>query len=160
MARLVVCDFGGIRIDSMQWPLVTWSAHGLRTTDAELVEALDHVKELMEEVASGEKIFVLTDLSRSKAASASQRKVGAEFSARSAALQRRTVVGNAFVITSAVVRGVVTAVSWLRSSPVPTKVVATREEGLHFGLDLLEAHLSPLPPHLRALRDQMRRAAG
>jgi hypothetical protein len=161
MAKLVVCDFGGIRIDSRSWPLVTWDNPELRVADAASAQALEHVKALMEEVAPGEKIFCLTDLSRTKeAAPPSQRKHAAEFAARNEALQRRATVGNALVITSAVMRGVIVAVNWVRQATVTSKVVATREEGLEYGFGLLEAHLTVLPPHLKRMREQLRRAAG
>jgi hypothetical protein len=159
VAKTIVRDFGGIRIDSRQWPLVTWDHAEHPVTDVLNAQALDHVKELMEGVAPGEKIFLLVDLSRSKEGTpASQRKYAAEFAGRLEALQKRTVLGSAIVLTSAVMRGVITAVFWLRPPTVPTKIVATREEALACAVGLLEAHLVGLPPHLQQLRNQMRRA--
>jgi hypothetical protein len=159
VAKLIVREFGGIRIDSRQWPLVTFDQPEHKVTDAATMEALDFLTGLMGDVGPREKIFLLVDLSQSKeAAPASQRKAAAQHSARHEELQKRTVVGSGIVITSAVMRGVITAVFWIRPPSIPTKLVASRDEALRYGLDLLEAHLSMLPPNLQQLRNQVRRA--
>jgi hypothetical protein len=56
------------------------------------------------------------------------------------------------------VRGVITAVFWIRPPPMPPKIVGSREEGYLVGLDLLAA-ASPLPGHLQEMRQRLTRIA-
>jgi hypothetical protein len=160
MVERLVREFGGIRIDTREWPIIIWESPERRLPDAAPAEALDYLVELMRATPPGVKTFSLTDLSRVKEAPpASQRKYAANHMERTRALQRRVCAGSAIVVTSAIVRGVITAVFWLKPPPVISKMVASREEGLRFGIDLLAAAAPPLPQNLRELRDRLDRLA-
>jgi hypothetical protein len=153
----LVRDLGGIRIDTRSWPLIIWempSADGVSATAT--AQAFGYLKELWQTRAPGERVFQLTDLSRALGATAASRRFAADFMKENEALIVEATLGGATVITSPIMRGVITAVFWLKASPVPTRIVATREDGLRHGLDLLEAHRSPLPTHLQALRKELR----
>lgn len=148
--------FDAIAVDTTLWPVIIWTSPPQRVSDRASAEALSWLEELWRATPVGTKSFSLTDLSAMKeAAPASQRKLAAEFMDRNRELQRRASVGSAIVANSAFVRGIVTAVFWLRPSPLETRILATREEALLYGLDLLAKDCPPLPPHLLALRAKL-----
>lgn len=156
-----VHEFGGIHIDSRLWPLILWEQPEHRTADGVTTEAFAHLESLLKQTSPGERLFLFTDLSRVKEAPpASQRKLSADFIERNEALQRRASVGGCVVVASAIMRGVLTAIFWMRPPPTPMKIVGTREEGILYGLDLLEADRAPLPEHLQPVREQLRRTSG
>ena len=147
--------FEGITVDATQWPFILWESPPRRVSDGAFADAMTWVGELSESTPPGEKSFMLTDLSRlEEAAPASQRKYAADFMNRHRDLIRRASAGAGIVAKSAVVRGGITAVFWIRPPPVETRVVATREEGILYGLEMLE-RACPLPAHLLALRAKL-----
>ena len=140
--------------------MVLWDHPTERVSDTATVNALAYLEELWRRTPAGTKSFMVTDLSRMKlGAPASQRKTAAEFMARNDGLQRLASAGGAIVVASAMVRGVITAVFWIRPPPVPPKIVSSREEGYLYGLDLLAAAAPPLPSHLLAMRERLTRIA-
>jgi hypothetical protein len=148
--------FEGIAIDTTQWPYILWDSPPRRVSDRAYADAMTWVEELSVATPPGEKSFMVTDLSRlEEAAPASQRKYAADFLNRHRDLIQRVSAGAAIVAKSAVVRGGITAVFWLRPPPVETRVVATREEGIRYGIEMIEKACPPLPPHLVALRAQL-----
>jgi hypothetical protein len=151
-----VVGFEGIVVDTRDWPILIMELPEGRVPDAAVRESLAHIERLMRETPPGSKFFQLTDLSRmTELAPATQRKYAAEWSASTEALARRCRVGGAVVATSAMVRGILTAVFWLNKASSPTTVVATRNEGLRSGLAALERVLSPLPQNLAAMKARL-----
>ena len=145
--------FGGITIDCTAWPVLVWQSPPRRVSDGATADALGWLEELWRSTPTGSKSFTLADLSTMReAAPASQRKFAADFMHRNRELQARASVGGAIVATSALVRGVLTAVFWLERSTLPMRLVATREEALAYGIDLLSSACPPLPAHLLELR--------
>jgi hypothetical protein len=156
MREGAIRHFEGIAIDTTQWPLILWDSPAHRVSDRAFADAMTWIGELTETTPAGEKSFMLTDLSRlEEAASASQRKFAADFMNQHRDLIRRASAGAGIVAKSAVVRGGITAVFWIRPPPVETRVVSTRQEGTLYGIDRLEKACPPLPPHLRELRAQL-----
>ena len=156
MSARGVRQFEGISIDCTLWPILVWESPARRVSDGATADALGHLEELWRTTPAGVKSFTLTDLSVMKeAAPASQRKYAAEFIKRNQELQLRASVGGAIVATSALVRGVLTAVFWLQRTTLETHLVATRAEGLIYGIDLLASAGSPLPQNLVELRARM-----
>lgn len=152
-ARATVRHFGGIRIDTRDWPLILWESPAERVPDAASMQALGWIQELWKTTPLGSKSFMVTDLSRMRdGAPASQRKHAADFMDQNRELQVRASAGGAIVAPSAIARGIITAVFWLKPSPVKSHVVATREEGLLYGIGVLESSGEPLPVNLRLLR--------
>ena len=156
MREGAIRHFEGITIDATQWPLILWDSAPLRVSDRAFADAMGWVEELTQTTPRGEKSFMLTDLSRlEEAAPPSQRKYAADFMNRNRDLIQRVSAGAGIVAKSAIVRGGITAVFWIRPPPVETRVVATREEGLLYGIGMLEKACPPLPPHLVALRAKL-----
>lgn len=146
--------FGGIVIDCTQWPIIVWESPARRVEDGPTEEALALLEDIWRSTPAGVKSFTLTDLSAmTEAAPASQRKYAAEFQKRNRELQVRASVGGAIVATSALVRGVLTAVFWLQQSALETCVVGSREEALRYAVGLLAAAGQPVPAQLRHLQE-------
>lgn len=119
-------SFGGIRVDTREWPIVLTEFPAHPVTDADLAGALGKLEALFQ---TGERSFQITDLSRiSEMAPASQRKYSGDWTIRTFDLQKQWSLGGCLVIKSALVRGLVTAVHWLKEPPQPTATVATLEE--------------------------------
>jgi hypothetical protein len=155
-----VCEFGAIRVETVDWPIVLIEFPERRVSDAELHATLDHVELLLGEAAKNrEKIFVVTDLTVMREVTpANQRKFTAEWMKRTADLSRAGGVGTATVTPSALVRGIITALHWLQPSPTQSFAVATRHDAMLKGIELLEAGGVLLSPRLIAYRDQARSA--
>jgi hypothetical protein len=150
-------EFGGIRIDAGHWPLLVMEMPERSVPDAAVSDALAHLELLMKQTPRGTKFIQVTDLSRMKqVAPASQRKYAAEWAARTDPLAVRCRVGGAIVAASPLVRGMLTAVFWLRKRDTPSTIVSTRNEGLLCGIQAIEAANPPLPAHLVRLRVQLR----
>ena len=68
------------------------------------------------------------------------------------ALEARFNVGNGIILTSMMARGVLTAIQWLRPTPVPQTFVATHAEGVAWCCGRLRAAGVELSPAAEALR--------
>ena len=88
-----------------------------------------------------------------KVISARQRKMVADWAKQHAEQIRRVNVASAIVIESTLVRGALTALTWLLEPQTPQKHVRTLREGLDYCVaSLIAAHV-PVPDHVRALLD-------
>jgi hypothetical protein len=148
-------DFWGIRIASVDWPIVSTDFPERRVPDQALRSVLDHLESLMNEAAKGrEKLFLITDLTRMREMpSASQRHLAAAWLKRTDALLRVATVGTAHVTPSPLLRGILTAVFWITAPPKPSTFVATLEEAMLRGIRMLEAEGARLPPRLTTYRE-------
>jgi hypothetical protein len=155
VVKAEIRTFVGNRIDTTCWPLVLWESLPDRATDAEVAGALDYLVEILRLTPPETKTFSLSDISLvTEPPPPNQRRMIAGFIANNETLLRRTIAGGAIVAPSPLVRGAVTAIYWVRPSPVPTTVFATREEALAQGIQVLERTNGKLPPSLQALRPQ------
>jgi hypothetical protein len=159
MATRRVREFEGIRVSGDDWPIVLTEFPEDRVSDAALQAMFRHLEELMGEAeAAREKLFLITDLTRmNHIAPASQRKYASEWIQRTALLARTATVGGAQVTPSSILRGLVTAIFWLKPPPTPAIFVATREEAIVRGIEMLTSANAPLSPRVLELRDTARR---
>jgi len=147
----LVREFGGLRVDTCDWPIVLMEFPELRIADTQLQDALGYIENLMRD---SEKMhtrsFQITDLTRMRElAPPSQRQYGVEWMRRTLALQRTASVGGANVTPSPLLRGLITAINWFQTPAMPTVSVATRREALVAGIELLDAAHVPIPEELR-----------
>jgi hypothetical protein len=154
-------EFDGIRMETVDWPLVLMEFPEQRVSDAALHALLDHLEAVEREaVKAREKGFFITDLTRVReVAPASQRKYVGEWLKRTAPLQRAAGVGGANVAPSPILRGVITAVFWIKPPPTPSIFVATRNEAIFRGIEMLEAAGVPISERLREMREATRKMA-
>src|SRR5258708_5301617 len=105
-------EFGGIRVATIDWPLVLTEFPEERVAEASLHAALDYLESLMREATkTREKLFFITDLTRMRETPpARQRQYTAAWNKRNADLSRASSVGGATVTPSPILRGVITAV--------------------------------------------------
>ena len=115
---------GSVEIDESRWPLVTVRFEGI--VDDETFRA--YLEGLAGLLRRGESYALLFDARHADRTPPVQRKMQAEWMQAHEAELRRLCVGTAFVITSPLVRGVLTAVLWISPMAMPHTVVSTVEE--------------------------------
>lgn len=111
-------------------------------SDAEVMKSHERVGAFLHEARdAGLRVALLVDGSNSNGVSARQRQMMAEFNDAHASLLASHCLGQGLALTSAIQRGVLTAMLWLRKPPAPLKAFATRAEASQW-LDLLEADVA------------------
>lgn len=151
MIARVVREFGGIRIATTDWPILFMDMPPQRVADSSLLETLAYLEELMRAAEkAGDRSFQITDLTRIKELPpASQRQHVGDWMQRTQKLQKTATVGGANVTPGAILRGIITAINWFQSAPMPTAFVATRREAVQIGVKALDAAKVPLGLELR-----------
>lgn len=140
-----------IHIDDSRFPLVVIRYVG-STSDQEFEQYLSQMEELV--LARRATNAVILDASKADAASATQRRMQAEWMKAHETTLRRYSVGNAFVITSTVVRGALTAIFWLQPPAVPSDVFSTYAAAEAWALERLAAAGAAIPGLRRAASGQ------
>jgi hypothetical protein len=153
----VVRDFGGIRIETTEWPVILMVMPALRSSDADVQSAVMHLEQIMLECRKDkEKCVQVTDASAmTQLPTASQRKITGEWLKKTVALQRDVSLGGANVTPSAIIRGIITAIHWFHKPETPVVFVATRDEAMLQAIRWLEEGRVLLSPRLREMRDRM-----
>jgi hypothetical protein len=115
-------------------PVVYTRLFGTQTDD-EFVEYHERVRVAMVEALSqGRRTVTILDLSEARALTARQREMQMEWSSQTDALFREVSLGIVFVVASAVVRGVLTALFWIRRVPVPHVIARDLDEALSWAM--------------------------
>jgi hypothetical protein len=155
-------DFGGIRIDTANWPVILMEFPEQRVQDADFHQALDYIEHLMRECVAGrEKSYQVTDITRiQEIAPATQRKYAAEFVKRNSALAPLASLGTASVTPSSILRGIMTAIFWISPPPTPAVFFATRREAYLHAIAVLDRGGTRLPQRLVDLRVQLQASKG
>lgn len=110
-------------MDVSRFPVVTYVAPP-EATDEIMFECMHE----MDELRQNAKPFALVlDLSTTKNMSAKHRKMLTDNMAKHEAEMKQLCRGTGMVFTSAVLRGVLTAIFWVKKPAYPTQVFATRE---------------------------------
>jgi hypothetical protein len=131
-----VQTFGAAHLDTRAYPLAILDLSGHHIQDGDFITAMDAVETVFR---TGDKTFLVVDLSHLVIAPATQRKYAGEWTERTMELQRARSLGGAIVATSAIMRGAITAVQWFAKPPAPSKVFATRDEAIVFAVATIEA---------------------
>lgn len=114
-------------VDLTHWPILVVNAPP-GFTDAELQAYYDSIGKAM--LARPEPYANIIDARNAPTPTASQRKIMAGFRERHAQHIRQYCRGSAFVFESAVMRGIITAIHWLRQPEMPHKSFATMFEAM------------------------------
>jgi hypothetical protein len=109
-------------IDLSRYPLVVVRYSGL-ATDAEFDEYLESMTRLI--LGRKQKTVTILDARQSDRTPATQRKKQAAWLKTHENMLRQYSLGTAFVITSPLVRGVLTAIFWLQPLPTDHTVVGS-----------------------------------
>lgn len=115
----------GIEFDESRLPLMVVTYRGTAST-VEFEAFLDRLGGCL---VRGQRYALLFDASSAGAPPALQRRRMAEWTASHRGDLTRLCVGTAFVITSTLIHGALTAILWLQPLPYPHVVVASRREG-------------------------------
>jgi hypothetical protein len=153
----VVRDFGGIRIETTEWPIILMVMPDHRLQDTDVQSAVMHLEQLMLECKRDkEKCVQVTDASAmTQLPPASQRKITGEWLKKTISLQREVSLGGANVTPSAIIRGIITAIHWFHKPETPVSFVSTRDEAMLQAIQWLEQARVTLPPRLRELREKI-----
>ena len=125
---------GSIHVNDSGFPLVVVTFEG-SVEDREFDRYLAHLDTLLERQ---KRSVIVLDAARATRTPATQRRKQAEWMKENQALLRTYSVGTAFVISSPLVRGGLTAILWLQSLPTPYIVVATLAEAERWARAQLE----------------------
>lgn len=125
------------------------------TTDENLREYLDEQSELWRElVARGQKVVFVCDCTLGTSLSATQRGMYADWLNLTRAQLDASLVGVAFVIDSALVRGALTAIFWLARLSAPHVVHRSLDDALRWALVVAREQQLELPRWLEIAGDQ------
>jgi hypothetical protein len=90
----------------------------------EFASAIEHLRRL----PPHHRLVVLTDMEKMTHSEARRRQLAAQFIKEHRDVFRQHIIAWGFVSTKGVIRGALTAISWLRAFPVPMNVFSTRRE--------------------------------
>jgi hypothetical protein len=154
-----VREFGGLLVDTTDWPIIVLEFPEQRFPDADCQAGLDCITQLMRECArERQKCTQITDLTRiQQIPNASQRKFAGEWVKQNSELVVAASVGGATVTPSAILRGLVTAVHWFHRPPTPNAFLASKPDAQRYVIKLLEDARVPLPARVSQLRDRLAR---
>lgn len=161
MVARVAREFGGIRVDTGDWPVILMDLPAERIADADLRAALTYLEQLMRECERNrEKCAQVTDASRIQTIpNASLRNIAGEWATSTLPLQKAVSAGGAIITPSSIIRGIITAVVWLYKPESPIAFFATRDEAMLQALLWLDEGRATLTPRLRTLRDKLTQQA-
>jgi hypothetical protein len=114
-----------IHVDDTRHPLVVVTFEG-DLTDAELAHYLAEKESRV--LARRRLSATVVDATNVRSVTARQRRMQAEWIEKHEETLARYSVGSAFVITSSLVQGTLTAILWLKPMPTPHVVVGTFAE--------------------------------
>jgi hypothetical protein len=114
-----------------------------RVANDELEAALHDVQRWLLEV--DRPFGFIVDMRRPLAISSVQRQMIAEVEKASAEKDRRYNAGQAIVVTNAIMRGIVTAISWMSPPIYPLRVVPSIEHAWHWMLPQFELAMAEYP---------------
>jgi hypothetical protein len=157
MVAAIVRDFGGLRIDTTDWPIVLMEWPEQRVSESDFHDTLLHIEQIWSECERlGLKSYEVVDFTRMREiAPASQRKYAAEWLERNETLVKIASLGAAWVTPSPILRGVVTAITWIHKPPNPTEFFATRPQAYLHAIDRLEQARVSLPGRIVDLRARL-----
>jgi hypothetical protein len=143
-------EFEGIRIETVDWPIVVTEFPPTHVSDEALRSTLACLEALMQVAQRDrEQLVFVTDLTQMReVARAGQRKITGEWMAQTSSLRKLVSLGAVHVTPSAVLRGIITAVFWLNPPHVENAFVASRDEAFAQAAALLKKAGIPMPSRL------------
>ena len=145
-----VRESGGARVivDDRHIPVVIYLWSGATTVELASWHMAENERICAELVARKQKFVLVSDASASDRPSPAVRKVFAEAVERTPDSHGEFTLGNIVVISSPLMRGAMTALSWVTTKMAKMDTVATMQEGLERALGELDAAGVPRPEGL------------
>jgi hypothetical protein len=127
-------------------------------TDVEFASWLERYRQVHELARTrGKQLAILYDLTQAAPLSAQQRRMQADWIRQYEMLGREVTLGVAFVTSSAVIRGILTAIFWVRPPYAQHHVCAQPDEGLEWLFERCELRGVRID---RAMRAEIERRLG
>lgn len=133
---------GYLEIDERRHPVVVLTFHGV-FSDATFDDYLDRLTEIARRPGVRALVY---DIRASGVVPASQRRKMAEWMKRYQLLTVTGTAGMAFVVESAIVRGILTAILWMQPMACPHTVVADLETGIRWCEETLRKRAEAAAP--------------
>lgn len=124
-----------VRVDESRFPLVDVTFSGTISDE----EFRDYLKQMTDLVTRGKRNVVIIDATKAGRTPPVQRKLQEEWLDRHRAELEKSSLGTAFVITSPMVRGLLTAIFWLTTMPSEHVVVGSYEEAERWAFERLRS---------------------
>lgn len=134
---------GEYQFDDSHHPLVVVRFLGVLTDD----QFAQYLDDLTRNLERRQKTVVILDARRSGATPAAQRRMQADWLKEYEPLLRQYTLGTAFVISSRVVRGILTAILWVQPLPSEHVVVSTLAEALAWASERFAEHGITMPTY-------------
>jgi len=131
-----------VTVDDSRWPVLLVTQQVEQLTDAERLESLEASNAVLNSHGADRYAMVL-DNRKAGPLPPTQRKLMAEYMERHAMRSRSRCVCTAFVSDSLMMRGVLTAIMWLRKPEVETQVFAGLEEATAWARAKLKGDVAP-----------------
>lgn len=125
-------------LDWTRWPIVLLTPASRAMSNEELRACMDEVYEGL--VNRQGQFVIVQDLRHSPGTSPSQRRMQAEEMARVQALTQVNQLGAAFVFSSVLLRGMMSAIFWMYRPRWETRVFAEVDQALAWADQLLQKH--------------------
>jgi hypothetical protein len=132
----------GFAFEGTTPPLIIARLWGALTDD----EFRSYLRGYDEIMARGRPVVVIIDARRVEPASASQRKIQADWLIARDADIRKLLLGMAFVLASPIVRAIITAVFWIKPLPCPHTVKASLHDAHEWASSVCARQGIALPP--------------
>lgn len=129
--------------DTSEWPLLWVTMHKDGLTDPE-VDA--HVRFLEQKLQAGQRFALLIDARQSRPLSPRGRQAIGQLLRRSFQRDPRVIAGIGVVLSSAIERGVLTAITWAAGRTYPQRAFATPMEAADWLLAQLATKATVAPP--------------
>ncbi len=113
-----------IDVDISAWPVVLITPRG-EASDAQYMEMFRTIEDLWRRK---EKFLAITDTRFTSVGSARQRQLIGDWMKKHESLTNQYSLGSIIILSSAIVRGALTAINWIAQPRTPSIYVATPEE--------------------------------
>jgi hypothetical protein len=158
MVARLVREFGGLKVDTTDWPIFVLEIPEFKLVDSDINLALSYIEQIWRECEKERgQCCLLTDAGRIQAIPpASQRKICGEWAKRTSELHQAVSVGGPCVTPSSIIRGIITAILWVYKPVKPVAFFATRDEAKLQAIKWLDEAGVKLPPRLLDLRELLK----
>ena len=116
-------------------PLILVTYYGAASND-QYAAYLEELTKITQRNQHNRNMVVINDATRWIRSNAEQRRMQADWIAKNTEVLRGRTAGVSFVISSAVVRGGLTAILWLSNMPCPYRVTGTLTESIDWAREL------------------------
>lgn len=127
-----------IMVDDRYLPLIISTFMGRADVEAAKWHMETQNRIMLEAARKGRRVVAISDSTRSDRPDAEARKYWADSMSQTPDTIRGATLGNIVVVNSVLIRGALTAIGWLNPKAKELVTVATLQQGIEMGLELLD----------------------